>query len=306
MKKTILLILAVLPIVLLVVIAFAGKILAFYQHIPVERVEFIDRAGTVYTDETVFTVEQGSTKETRIAIYPTLATNQNVTYTSQDESICRVDPNGVIHGIHYGVTTVTAVTEDGDKKAILNVEVRASIPFAVTLDKHELTMNLFTSAQLGHEVDAPVAVNKNVTFTSSDPSIVSVNAAGKLMARAPGKATITVTTVSGELTDSCQVTVENKLPPIYFNAQASEEITQNAESGYYITSSNQLDLASCLVLHDTIKLEDVKVLVEGDATVEDKLITFSRANKIVTVYLYTGSDDAKENVTEIKIIYTDI
>ena len=54
MKKTILLILAVLPIVLLVVIAFAGQILSIYQHIPVERVEFVDRFNSAYTDQHVF------------------------------------------------------------------------------------------------------------------------------------------------------------------------------------------------------------------------------------------------------------
>ena len=306
MKKTILLILAVLPIVLLVVIAFAGKILAFYQHIAVEKVEFIDRAGTVYTSETFFTVEQGASKATKISIYPTLASNQDVTYTSQDESICTVDADGVIHGVHYGVTTVTVTTDDGDKKAILNVKVNASIPFAVTLDRSEMTMNLFTTAQLHHVVDAPVAVNKNVTFTSSDPTIVSVNAAGKLTARAPGTATVTVTTVSGELTASCNVTVENKLPPIYLNADALDEIRKNEETGYYITGAQSLDLAPALVLHDSIKPEDVRLAVAGDATTDGLVVTFTGANKVVTVYLFTGSEDAKENLIEIKLIYTDI
>ena len=60
MKKTIILILALLPIVLLVVIAFAGQILSIYQHIPVEKVEFVDRFNNAYTDEHVFTLNQMS------------------------------------------------------------------------------------------------------------------------------------------------------------------------------------------------------------------------------------------------------
>ena len=306
MKKTILLILAILPIVLLVVIAFAGKILAYYQHIPVERLEFVDRAGSTYTSDIFFTVEQGGSKETRIVIYPTLATNQNVTYTSQDESICTVDADGVIYGKHYGVTTVTAISEDGEKKVILNVEVKASVPYAVMLDRHELTMDLFTNAQLGHEVDAPVAVNKNVTFSSDNPDVVSVNASGKLTARAAGTATITITTVSGGLTDTCVVTVTSNLPPIYFHADGADGIDQNADTGIYTTSSNILDLAPFLVLDDSIQPEDVKIAVSGGATVDGKTITFDQPNTIVTVYIYTGSDDARENVIEVKIIYTDI
>lgn len=305
MKKTILLILAVLPIILLVVIAFAGQILAYYQHIPVEKVEFVDRAGTAYTDETVFSVEQGATKETRVIVYPLLASNQKVAYVSQDTSICTIDPDGVIRGVHYGTTTVTVITADGDKKAVLNVEVKASIPFAVTLEQHELTMNLFTNAQLTHVVDAPVAVNKNVTYVSDNPDVVSVNASGKLIARAPGKATVTITTVSGGLTDTCEITVENRLPPIYF-AATSDEITRNPDSGYYITTSKSLDLSPFLVLHDSIKPEDVKIIADGEATVDGKIITFLKPNKILTLTLYTGSEDAKENVIEINIIYTDI
>lgn len=306
MKKTILLILAILPIVLLVIIAFAGKILAYYQHIPVERLEFIDRAGTPYTEDTVFTVEQGGSKASRLVVYPTLATNQKVNYTSQDESICTVDSDGVIYGKHYGVTTVTAVSEDGEKKVVLNVEVKASIPYAVMLDSNELTLDLFTTAQLGHEVDAPVAVNKNVTFTSDNPNVVSVNAAGKLVARSTGTATITVTTVSGGLTDTCVVTVTSNLPPIYFRADGADNIEQNAENGNYITSSQTLDLTPFLVLDDAINIEDVKVAVSGGATVDGRTITFDKANTIVTVYIYTGSDDARENLIEVKIIYTDI
>ena len=93
MKKTIFLILAILPIVLLVVIAFAGYAFQKLDYISVERVEFVDRVGSAYTDETVFKVDQGSSKETSVVVYPKLATNQRVTYRSLDPSICTVDAN---------------------------------------------------------------------------------------------------------------------------------------------------------------------------------------------------------------------
>ena len=96
MKKTILLILAILPIVLLVVIAFAGQILSIYQHIPVERVAFVDRYNNEYKDNHTFTLEQGDSKATTIAIYPELASNKKVTYQSSNEAICTIDDKGVI------------------------------------------------------------------------------------------------------------------------------------------------------------------------------------------------------------------
>ena len=90
MKKTILLILAVLPIVLVIVIAFAGRILSIYQHIPVERVEFVDDNGDPFNDDMEFIVNMGQSKNCAYKIYPELSSNKKVTFTSNDESICTV------------------------------------------------------------------------------------------------------------------------------------------------------------------------------------------------------------------------
>ena len=139
MKKTILLILALLPIVLLVVIAFAGQVLSMHQHIPVERVEFVDRFGNVYTSEFTFSISQGESKATSILIYPELASNKRVTYKSGNESICTIDSNGVITAHHYGNTTVIATTEDGNRVAMMNVRVKADVPYAVTLSASSLS-----------------------------------------------------------------------------------------------------------------------------------------------------------------------
>ena len=51
------------------------------------------------------------------------------------------------------------------------------------------------------------ATNKNVSWTSSAPTIASVDASGKVSALAEGTAAITVTTEDGQKTAVCQVTV---------------------------------------------------------------------------------------------------
>ena len=307
MKKTMLLILAVLPIVMLVVIAFAGLALQHFDYISVERVEFVDRAGNPYTDEIDFKLQQGESKNSKIAIYQKLSTNQRVTYTSLNPSICTVDENGVIYGVHYGATQVKVVTMDGGKTALLNVLVKADVPFSVTLSKHELTMDMFTIYALQHEVDAPVAVNKSVTYTSSNPEVATVDPAGIVTARKPGTTTITVTTVVGALTDTCTVTVADSLPPIYFDANASSAINMNKDTGRYVATSGKIDLAACLILDEAIKPEDVKFsIIAGNkhATLDDGVLTFLSTGKSVTVQIYTGSDTNKTNMIELKIICT--
>lgn len=77
----------------------------------------------------------------------------------------------------------------------------------VKLDKNTLDMAVGESANLAATVLPENATNKTVKWESSDTSIVAVTKSGKLTAKAQGSATITVTTVDGEKTDTCTITV---------------------------------------------------------------------------------------------------
>ena len=306
MKNTILIILALLPIVLLVVIAFAGRIIVFLQHTPVEDVVFVDRLGNVYEDGFDFTVEQGKSKPTIVNVLPKIANNQSVTYSSADESICTVDANGVITGVHWGSTTVTVRTDDGGKKAVLNVLVKADTPFAVTLSKHELAMKIGESQTLNCEVDAPVAVRKDVTYTSSNPDVVTINKNGKVVARSLGTATITVTTVLGEKTDTCVVTVEEGKLPIYFDFDGNANINKNT-SDVYVTTESVIDLKAVLKTDEGINPADVQIRIlsgamhagEVRATLEDGVLTLHKEG-IVVIEAYVGDPENPTNRIEYK------
>ena len=303
MKKTIILILAVLPIVLLVVIAFAGQILSIYQNIPVERVEFVDRFNNPYTEEFTFNVNQGSTKETKIIIYPELASNKNVTYKSSDESICTIDENGVITGVHYGYATVIVTTEDGNKIAKMNVRVKADVPYAVTLSESEISMVEGTIFQLDAVVDAPVAVNKDVIYESDNPDVVKVDANGKLTAISEGTAVITVTTVSGGVTDTCVVTVEKGVLPLAFDFEGAEGIT--LVNGIYVISTPTINIASYLKVSDEVNIEDVVIKIQSgsSATLEGGILTFDKSERLVTIRAYVGNEEKPDYIAEIKIVY---
>ncbi|WP_456088068.1 Ig-like domain-containing protein [Parabacteroides sp.] len=79
---------------------------------------------------------------------------------------------------------------------------------SVSLDKTELTLPRLDTYTLKATVNPSDATNKSVTWKSSDESIVKVDADGKVTALKVGKATITVTTVDGGKTATCQVTVD--------------------------------------------------------------------------------------------------
>lgn len=304
MKKTILLILLVLPIVLLVIIAFAGRILSMYQHIPVERIEFVDKFNNVYTDEHTFTVEQGADKKTYILIYPELASNKKVTYTSSNEDICTVNKDGVIHGRHYGTADVIVKTDDGSRIATLHVKVKADVPFAVTLSKNELSLTEGEIYQLEADVDAPVAVDKNVTYSSSDNSIVRVDATGKVTAVSEGTATVTVTTVSGGVTDTCTVTVEKGVPPIAFDFSSIVGVALKGEY-YTFTANPVINLAECIRVGEGINADNVVIKIQSGsgATLDGGVLTFTQAFKPITIRAYVGDETNPTAVAEVKLVF---
>ena len=76
----------------------------------------------------------------------------------------------------------------------------------IVLDKNELTILFNASAKLNATVLPEDCEDKTVKWSSSDASIVTVDANGNVKGVKPGKATVTAETVNG-LTDTCEVRV---------------------------------------------------------------------------------------------------
>ena len=82
-------------------------------------------------------------------------------------------------------------------------------PESVSLDRTEIIMEEGTSAGLSATVLPENASDRRVTWTSSDPDVVTVDSSGKIEARRAGEAMVTAVT-SNELTASCRVTVTER------------------------------------------------------------------------------------------------
>lgn len=299
MKKTVILILVLLPIVLVITIAFAGRILSLYHHIPVEKVEFVDDVGDTLDDEHLFIVNVGETKSTAIRIFPEMASNKKVSYASQDESLCTVDAEGKITGVAIGSTTIVVTTSEGDKTDMLNVLVVAEHVTGIKLDQTALTLNIGEAARLLPEVEPYTALNKNITFTSSDKSIVSVKQNGQILAHKAGTAVISVTTQEGGFTATCTVTVSEGTPPLQFDMPDVEN-----RNGVYVVKDGFIDLAPYLQ-YDSSKIDPASIrwqIISGNshATLTDSTISFAMARRLITVRCYVGNPEAPTYYTEIK------
>lgn len=144
-------------------------------------------------------------EETLVAtVVPENATNKAVEWASSDTAVATVD-NGVVKALAAGTAVITVTTEDSGHKATCDLTVAVSVT-GVTLSETKLTLMDEEEKTLVATVLPENASNTNVTWSSSDTAVATVNN-GVVKGIAEGEAIITVTTEDGNQTATCAVTV---------------------------------------------------------------------------------------------------
>ena len=164
---------------------------------------------SISLDKTALTLTEEETCQLTATIDPADATNQNVTWTSDDTAVATVSSDGLVMAVQAGTATIMVTTEDGGKTATCRVTVKMKeIPVTdVFLDYAEATLTEGDTLQLTATISPADATNQNVSWESSDTFVATVSQEGLVTAVQEGTATITVTTEDGGLTASCLVTV---------------------------------------------------------------------------------------------------
>lgn len=151
----------------------------------------------------------GGTETLTATVAPANATVKTVTWASSNTAVATVSAAGVVTAAGAGTATITVTTTDGSKTATCVVTVTAApvAVNAVALNKATAALTVGGKETLVATVTPADATNKNVTWTTSNPSVATVSATGEVTAIAAGDAVITVTTVDGSKTATCAVTV---------------------------------------------------------------------------------------------------
>jgi uncharacterized protein YjdB len=100
----------------------------------------------------------------------------------------------------------------------------------VTLSPATLSIGTGATGQLTATIAPANATNKNVSWSSNNTAIATVNASGLVTAVAVGFATITVTTVDGSKTATCAVTVTSAPTNIALNKTATASSFETANT----------------------------------------------------------------------------
>lgn len=106
----------------------------------------------------------------------------------------------------------------------------------VTLNKNSMTLVEEESETLIVNITPNNADNKTCSWSSSNPNIAKVDETGKVTAIKKGETTITVTTLDGNKTASCHVTVEAKYIAATNIKLSDTSISLHAGESYKVTA----------------------------------------------------------------------
>lgn len=168
-------------------------------------------ATGITVKQTSYELTKGSSAAISYSVQPADATDKNVTWTSSNTSVVTV--NGyTITAVGAGTATITGRTNNG-VTATVYVTVTA-LPEAIRISSNTMNLKKGESSSLTYTI-TPAGVTDNVTWSSSDTSVATVDNYGKVTAKKSGTTVITVKTSNG-YTDTCTVTVTSEVETIQF------------------------------------------------------------------------------------------
>ena len=201
------------------------------------------------------TLKYGSSITLKPIFTPSNATNKKVKYTSSDTSVLKVDANGKVTASANkdATATITATTEDGAKTAqvritVKQVETKIKVSgVKITSSNNTLFLNKKSNntLTLTAEVSPSNAANKNVTWSSSNQAVATVDSRGIVTPKSLGETKITVKTNDGGKTATYMVYVKQKVVMVLSSTQGVNMLEYMKEytssnSNYYSQSSNTL------------------------------------------------------------------
>ena len=231
----------------------------------------------------VLTILTGLTYQLEATVSPSDACgDKSVTWSSSDSTIATVSNNGLVTAVATGSAVVTVTTTVGSYTASCAVEVSEPVAVTgVTLNKATLDIFEAQTEQLVATVLPNNATNKNVTWSSNNSNIATVDSNGIVSAVTTGSAIITVTTVDGGYTASCEVTV-----------------SEQSYTSVVIEGASSVSAETCEYRAVCDNVEDVTSSATWSITAGSQYATINPSNGHVTIL-----NGANESSVTIQVVY---
>lgn len=176
-----------------------------FQYTPVTTV-------ALGTDQLVLQEDTPSYKLEAIVL-PHDATDPTLVWESSDPEIVSVEEGELTpHKTGEAVITVTAIAEDISETCLVTIIPGLVRPSGINLNENEILLRTNNDpVTLYATVEPADAVNKEVTWSSSNPDVATVNQFGTITPLSPGETIITAQTMDGGYYDQCEINVWQSL-----------------------------------------------------------------------------------------------
>lgn len=209
------------------------------------------------------TLKVGSTLDIagKVTITPSNATSTDESYASADEAVATVSEAGVVTAVAPGATQITITVDEVSASLALTVE-KVAVEAVLLNDelKREIALEVGQTYELAGKVTIQPenATFKAESYTSSDPAVASVNAAGHVEAKAMGEAEMTIT-VDGVASQPVKFVVTQRIP---------------VQS---VTLSDELKNGVTLMVGETLELAGKFTITPDNATEREESFTSSQS-----------------------------
>ena len=161
---------------------------------------------SIAIDKETLELVEGDSATLTATVSPDNASDKTYAWTSSNPDVATVAEDGTVTAIAPGNTTITATSNDGGKTASCEVSVaKRVIPVESVTLSGETSVTAGDTVTFTYTITPSDATVQDVKWSSSDESVIKVDADGTAVVLKNGVATITVTTVDGEKTASAKI-----------------------------------------------------------------------------------------------------
>ena len=193
----------------------------------------------VHTEKIAFenakvNLNKNETETSKIIYYPANTTDdKTTTYTSKNPEIATVDSKGVITAKSAGKTTIIA--KAGEKEATCEVTVKVPLTgIKLNSSKVELSKGTTNSLKVIYN-EEDTTDDKNVTWSSQNETVATVDSNGVVNAKGAGTAVIKAQV--GKYTVTCEVTV--KVPLTGISIKSNTTLIKNQSETLVVTYNEE-------------------------------------------------------------------
>lgn len=168
------------------------------------------RVKSITLQEKEILLGLGNSRQLTAIITPEDAYNKTILWSSSNNKIAAVTPEGVVTALKEGKVTIKATSQDSGKSAVCKVTVAVIRAESFVLNASQIRQQEGTVYQLkAREIQPEEADDSTITWESSNAEVASVDGKGLVSLNKAGMAVISAFTADRKFEQRCLVYVES-------------------------------------------------------------------------------------------------